>query len=177
MTRRWRAEHAFSSKNLSRPAPCAARQPPDRTNLMAGTCTAAPVTFARPQRRELSNRGATLNGDEAPPCMRWRGLALPHRPGRRLLGNLCCVALPRRPGEPIAQLPCAARAPLVPDSRHAVRSPRPCCVPSVSLGADPVFSGERFLLPIESAAQGLSARTSRFFSHPQDICCLSSVHG
>jgi hypothetical protein len=28
------------------------------------------------------------------------------------------------------------------------------CVPSVSLGADPVFSGERFLLPIEPAAQG-----------------------
>jgi hypothetical protein len=51
------------------------------------------------------------------------------------------------------------------------------CVPSVSLGADPVFSGDRFLLPIESAAQGLSVRTSRFFSHPQDICCLSSVHG
>ena len=41
----------------------------------------------------------------------------------------------------------------------------------------PVFSGERFLLLIESAAQGLSARTSRFFSHPQDICCLSPVHG
>jgi hypothetical protein len=43
--------------------------------------------------------------------------------------------------------------------------------------ADPVFSGERFLLPIGWAAQALSARTSRFFCRPQDIWRLSPVHG
>ena len=41
---------------------------------------------------------------------------------------------------------------------------------------DPVFSGEEFLLPIGPAAQGLSARSSRFFFHPHDICRLSPMH-
>jgi hypothetical protein len=53
---------------------------------------------------------------------------------------------------------------------------RPSDVPRVAPEADPVFSGEEFLLRIEGAAQGFSARSSRFFSHPQDICCLSPVH-
>jgi hypothetical protein len=43
--------------------------------------------------------------------------------------------------------------PLVSDSRFLARSPGPVGVPSVSLGADPVFSGERFLLLMECAAQ------------------------
>ena len=43
-------------------------------------------------------------------------------------------------------------------------------------GADPVFGGERFLLPIGRAAQGLSARSSRFFFHPYDIFRLSPMH-
>ena len=61
--------------------------------------------------------------------------------------------------------------------RRPRRLPGPSIVPEVSLGADPVFSGERFLLPIGRAAQGLFPRSSRFFCRPQDICCLSPVHG
>jgi hypothetical protein len=34
--------------------------------------------------------------------------------------------------------------------------PGPSVSPVVSLGADPVFSGERFLLPFGRTAQGLS---------------------
>jgi hypothetical protein len=68
-------------------------------------------------------------------------------------------------------------APPVSDSRLPRRSPGPSVVPEVSLGADPVFSGERFLLPIGGVAQGLSQRSSRFFFHPQDIYRLSPVHG
>jgi len=52
---------------------------------------------------------------------------------------------------------------------------RPSDVPWVSPGADPVFSGERFLLPQMRAAQGLSASSSRFFltstGHPLFIPC------
>jgi hypothetical protein len=39
--------------------------------------------------------------------------------------------------------------------RRLRRSPGPSIVPVVSLGADPVFSGERFLLPQSRSAQGL----------------------
>jgi hypothetical protein len=112
-------------------------------------------------------RHATLNGDEAPPCMRWRGLALPHSPSCRSL-SCSCRTLSR--DEPRGSPPVSA-------SRRPRQSPSPSSVPSVSLGADPVFSGERFLLLTQCIAQELSARSSRFFSHPQDICCLSSVHG
>jgi hypothetical protein len=62
-------------------------------------------------------------------------------------------------------------------SRRLRQSPGPSGVPLVSLGADPVFSGEEFLLPTECAAQAFSARSSRFFRHPQDIRRLSHVHG
>jgi hypothetical protein len=85
--------------------------------------------------------------------------------------------LPRRISKPIAQKLSAAWRHRSSGSRRPRRLPGPSIVPLVSLGADPVFSGERFLLPIGSAAQALSARTSRFFSRPQDICCLSPVHG
>jgi len=129
--------------------------------LMAGNVgLPALVMFAGPQPRESPRRSATLNGDEAPPCMRWRGLALPRGPSYRLLS---CRVL--------------RGVPPVSASRRPRQSPGPSSVPLVSLGADPVFSGEEFLLPTEAVAQGLSARSSRFFSHPQDICCLSSVHG
>ena len=129
--------------------------------------------------------------------MRWRGLALCHA----ALATDCsdtgrCVTH----ASPHRQADCSAAAHRVAvclaalasrllrccllrgaTGRQAPRPPRrlpgPSVVPKVALGADPVFSGERFLLPIGSAAQGLSARTSRFFSHPQDICCLSPVHG
>jgi len=74
-------------------------------------------------------------------------------------------------------MPCAAWRHRCQIPRRPRRLPGPSVVPVVSLGADPVFSGERFLLPLSSGAQGLSARSSRFFGHPQDICCLSPVHG
>jgi hypothetical protein len=60
----------------------------------------------------------------------------------------------------------------------AVSTGRPAlpASPSVSLGPEPVFSGEEFLLPTAPTAQGLSAISSRFFCRPQDICRLSPVH-
>jgi hypothetical protein len=129
--------------------------------------------------------------------MRWRGLALcPAALVSRLLGHrtLRCTRLAASAGrllgrrasrggclaafsKPIAQKLSAAWRHRSSGSRRPRRLPGPSIVPLVSLGADPVFSGERFLLPIGSAAQALSARTSRFFSRPQDICCLSPVHG
>ena len=126
-----------------------------------------PVMFAGRRPRESPRRGTALYGDEAPPCMRWRGLALPRSPGCRSLSCSC------------RSLSCdeLRDVPPVLGSRRLRQSPGPSSGPVVSLGADPVFSGERFLLPTHCAAQDLSARTSRFFSHPQDICCLSSVHG
>ena len=67
--------------------------------------------------------------------------------------------------------------------RHRIQSPdlRAGCpalpsFPGVSPWVVPVFGGERFLLPIGRAAQGLSARSSRFFFHPHDICRLSPMH-
>jgi hypothetical protein len=125
------------------------------------------ATFAGRRVRASPRRQATLNGDEAPPCMRWRGLALPRSPSRRSLSLQL----------PYVNCNVPRGAPPVSASRRPRRSPSPSSVPLVSLGADPVFSGERFLLLTECIAQGLSARSSRFFSHPQDICCLSSVHG
>ena len=60
----------------------------------------------------------------------------------------------------------------------AVSTGRPAlpASPPVSLGLEPVFCGEEFLLPTAPAAQGLSAISSRFFCRPQDICRLSPVH-
>jgi hypothetical protein len=77
------------------------------------------------------------------------------QPARRLLGR----RVPRG-GRPTALasrlLSCRVRRGATgvgfPPSGPVARSV--LCVPSVSLGADPVFSGERFLLPIEPAAQG-----------------------
>ena len=126
--------------------------------------------------------------------MRWRGLACASPPWQAdcsatvrcvavtswpwqpIARPPCAARLPRCPGIPIAQLPCAARPHRLPVSRRPRRLPSTSGVPRVSPEADPVFSGERFLLPMPLAAQGLSARTSRFFSRPQDICCLSPVH-
>jgi hypothetical protein len=176
--RRRRAEHATSAEN-----------PRERA-------VPWPVAFAGPRSRELPHRGATLNGDEAPPCMRWRGLALPRCPHRRLLGNrvlrggpphhtgkpiaqMPYVAwrLPRRPGKPIARMPCATR-------HHrcqvpAIRPGRPAraAFPRFPLGRIPSSVVRDFYCQSSQQHKGLSARTSRFFSHPQDICCLSSVHG
>ncbi len=60
----------------------------------------------------------------------------------------------------------------------AVSTGRPAlpASPPVSLGLEPVFCGEEFLLPTAPAAQGLSVISSRFFCRPQDICRLSPVH-
>ena len=60
----------------------------------------------------------------------------------------------------------------------AVSTGRPAlpASPPVSLGLEPVFSGEEFLLPTAPAAQGFSGISSRFFCRPQDICRLSPVH-
>jgi hypothetical protein len=60
----------------------------------------------------------------------------------------------------------------------AVSTGRPAlpASPPVSLGLEPVFCGEEFLLATAPAAQGLSAISSRFFCRPQDICRLSPVH-
>jgi hypothetical protein len=121
----------------------------------------------RPSAAGITAPSATLNGDEAPPCMRWRGLALPRSPSCRSLSLQL----------PYVNCNVPRGAPPVSASRRPRRSPSPSSVPLVSLGADPVFSGERFLLLTQCLAQGLSARSSRFFSNPQDICCLSSVHG
>ena len=85
------------------------------------------VRFAGSRHRESPRQGATLNGDEAPPCMRWRGLALPrmprlpiarppraawrspHRPGKPIARPpQAAWRLPRRPDKPIAQMPCSA---------------------------------------------------------------------
>ena len=112
------------------------------------------TTPARPR------RASARQCDEAPPCMRWRGLALP-----------------RGPGHPIARGPHASRLPPVSGSRCQHRLPGPSRDAPGCPGAEPVFSGEEFLLPTAPAAQGLSVICSRFFCRPQDIRRLSPVHG
>jgi hypothetical protein len=106
----------------------------------------------------------------------WQSPRRSHQPVARLL-RAAWRAL-RCPGKPIARPPCAT-------SRSCPRNPAspvnaglldPPGVPRVSPEADPVFSSERFLRPVERATQALSAITSRFFCHPQDIRCLSPVH-
>jgi len=57
------------------------------------------------------------------------------------------------------------------------RSPGPSRVALGFPWADPVFSGEEFLLPTAPVAQGFSVISSRFFCRPQDIYRLSPVHG
>jgi hypothetical protein len=58
--------------------------------------------------------------DEAPPCMRWRGLALP-----------------RGPSLPIARGPNASQLPPVSDSAVSTGRPALPALPSVSLGLNP----------------------------------------
>jgi hypothetical protein len=106
----------------------------------------------------------------------WQSPRRSHQPVARLL-RAARRAL-RCPGRPIARPPCAT-------SRSCPRNPAspvnaglldPPGVPRVSPEADPVFSSERFLRPVERATQALSAISSRFFCHPQDIQRLSPVH-
>jgi hypothetical protein len=185
--------------------------------------------------RRRSVRTAVLRHacDEAPPCMRWRGLALSHHaslarfpapascgvtcpadladrlPGRRLrrdsrratfadrspghlvrLGSRLAALTSRSPSclvrrgvrpspwQPIARPPCATwrscpRNPASPVNAGLLDPPG---VLRVTPEADPVFSSEEFLRPAVHATQALSAITSRFFCHPQDILRLSPVH-
>jgi hypothetical protein len=113
----------------------------------------------------------------------WRPIAQPPNAARlwarfagsRLLGRQS-LRTRRTAGMPIAQIPSAARHLRLPDP--AVRAGRPAlpALPGFPSGGARL-GGEEFLLPTEYAAQGFSARTSRFFGRPQDICCLSPVHG
>jgi hypothetical protein len=98
------------------------------------------------------------DGDEAPPCMRWRGLAWPCGPGCRLLGY-------RVPHDPHR---CQA---------SAANSGRPVvlAVPGFPPGRSPSSVVRAVLLPTRRRAQGLRAGIPRFFFHPQDICRLSPV--
>ena len=149
-----------------------------------GVCP-LPIMFGSSRQREAPRRKPlpplriwAPNGDEAPPCMRWRGLAYAAPPWPADCSAAACyVALTSQHWHSDCSDALCYVATPVSESRYPRRSPGPSIVPVVSLGADPVFGGERFLLPIGCGAQGLSERSSRFFSHPQDICCLSRVHG
>jgi hypothetical protein len=128
--------------------------------------------------------------------MRWRGLALPRVPGlpiarppraawrspHRRGGPIAqppptAWRLPRLPDKPIAQMSCSAR-------RHrcqipAIRASLPtlAAIPRFPLGRIPSSVVRDFYCQSSELHKGLSARTSRFFSHPQDICCLSPIYG
>jgi hypothetical protein len=95
------------------------------------TCLAAEPAGCRACWLQCLLAGAVAKGDEAPPCMRWRGLAVCL--AARVAGYPATVAarrLPRGPSLPIARLLCAAW-------RHR------CQIPAVGAGlpALPAFPG------------------------------------
>jgi hypothetical protein len=96
--------------------------------------------------------------DEAPPCMRWRGLASP-----------------TRPWWPVARLPCATRLPLA--ACRAAESPvsRASAPPGVASGVSTSSVVKQFYRCVWPGHKAFGQDRRRKFSRPQDICRLSPV--
>ena len=173
MTRRTR--HA--DENPSRPAPSATAVPLDGPHLNAGNvhcgagqvCRTSASGITAPRRYAKRRRGPSMYEMEGPRAAPPAKSPIARQPR-------AAWRLPHRPGKPIAQMPCAARChrcqiPAV-RSGHPVRA----AFPRFPLGRIPSSVVRDFYCQLSRQHKGLSAISSRFFSHPQDICCLSSVH-
>jgi len=91
----------------------------------------------------MRSAGKYVQYSEAPPCMRWRGLARPYSPACRLLGW------------PVTQLLSAADRTACADARLELRSPGAPCVPESPPDRYPREVVSAFLLPGQAAAQDL----------------------